>query len=93
MTDANPTLQSFRRLEAVIRKAASESKLAYEFSANSYTFAAMNACFAAERALECLRDALEAEVETWPSARCYRARQARFHLGSGPGPPTYLRGR
>jgi len=32
--------------------------------ANSYSFAAMNACIAAERALEVLREALEAEAET-----------------------------
>jgi hypothetical protein len=58
MTDASPTLRSLRKLEAVIREAIAETKLAYDFSANSYTFSAMNACIAAERALENLRAAL-----------------------------------
>jgi hypothetical protein len=38
--------------------AVAESKLAYEFSANSYSFSAMSALIAAERALENLRAAL-----------------------------------
>jgi hypothetical protein len=53
-----------RSLTQTIQRAMAETKLAYQFSANSYSFSAMNACFAAERALEVLRDALEAEAET-----------------------------
>jgi hypothetical protein len=45
-------------LEAILGEATAESRLAYEFAANSYTFAAMNACIAAEQALEVLREAL-----------------------------------
>jgi hypothetical protein len=52
MTEAGHILGPFRKLEAVIREAVAESKLAYEFSANSYSFSAMSACIAAERALE-----------------------------------------
>ena len=49
-------------LAQAIQRAMAESKLAYQFSdANSYSFAAMNACIVAERALEVLREALEAE--------------------------------
>ena len=48
-------------LVLVINTAMAESKLAYQFSANSYSLAAMNACIVAERALEVLREALEAE--------------------------------
>jgi hypothetical protein len=51
-------------LAQAIHRAIAESKLAYQFSADSYSFAAMNACIAAERALEVLREALEAEAET-----------------------------
>jgi hypothetical protein len=40
-------------LVAYLREATEESRLAYEFSANSYTFSAMSACIAAEQALEC----------------------------------------
>ena len=65
MTDASPTLRCFRKLEAALREAITESKLAYEFNACSYAFAAMNACIAAERALEVLREALEAEVDAY----------------------------
>ena len=53
-----------RGLDVALREAVTESRLAYEFSAGSYSFAAMNACIVAERALEVLRDALEAEAET-----------------------------
>jgi hypothetical protein len=59
MTDAGHTLRCFRKLEAVLREAIAESRLAYEFTANSYSFGCMNACIAAERALEDLRAALE----------------------------------
>jgi hypothetical protein len=45
-------------LVAYLREATEESRLAYEFSANSYTFSAMSACIAAEQALECLREKL-----------------------------------
>ena len=62
MTDHGHTLRSFRKLEATLREAVAESKLGYEFSANSYSFSCMNACLAAERALEVLRAAL-AEFE------------------------------
>jgi hypothetical protein len=58
MTEASRTLRCFRKLEATLREATAESRLAYEFNACSYTFAAMNACIAAERALEVLREAL-----------------------------------
>ena len=58
MTDASPTLRSLRKLEAVIREAVAETKLAYESNANSYSFSAMSACIAAERALDNLRAAL-----------------------------------
>jgi hypothetical protein len=63
MTEASQTLRSFRKLEAIIREAVAESKLAYDFSANTYTFAALSACMAGERALELLREALGSEVE------------------------------
>jgi hypothetical protein len=58
MTEASHTLRCFRKLEAILGEATAESRLAYEFAANSYTFAAMNACIAAEQALEVLREAL-----------------------------------
>jgi hypothetical protein len=64
MTERARTLRAVRGLDVALREAVAESRLAYELSANSYTFAAMNACVAAERALEVLRDALEAEAET-----------------------------
>jgi len=58
MTEASHILRSFRNLDAAIREAVAESKLAYGLRASTYTFSAMNACIAAERALEVLRDAL-----------------------------------
>jgi hypothetical protein len=64
MTEAGYTVRPFRRLAAALREAVAQSRLAYEFGASSYNFSAMNACIAAERALEVLRDALEAEAET-----------------------------
>jgi hypothetical protein len=60
MTEASHILRSFRKLDAAVREAVAESKLANEFNANSYSFSAMSACIAAKRALELLRDALEA---------------------------------
>jgi hypothetical protein len=62
MTEASHILRYFRKLETAIREAVAESKLAYEFNANSYSFSAMSACIAAERAIENLREAL-AEAE------------------------------
>jgi hypothetical protein len=63
MTEHARLLRAVRGLDVALREAVAESRLAYEFSSNSYSFAAMNACIAAERALEVLRDALEAEAE------------------------------
>jgi hypothetical protein len=63
MTDVNYTLQSFRRLETVLREAVTKSKLAYEFTANSYNFECMAACLAAEVALAHLEDALTELVD------------------------------
>jgi hypothetical protein len=59
MTEHPRTLRAVRGLSAALREATEESKLAYEFSANSYTFAAMTACLSAERTLEDLRAAIE----------------------------------
>jgi hypothetical protein len=58
MTEASHTLGCFRQLEAILREATAESRVAYEFNATSYTFSAMTGCVAAERALEVLRQAL-----------------------------------
>jgi hypothetical protein len=60
----NPVYPVTRRLELVLiaaadREAVAESKLAYDFIANSYSYSAMNACMGAERALDVLQDALE----------------------------------
>jgi len=57
MTEASHILRSFRKLDAAVREAVAESKLAYELGASTYTFSTMNACIAAERAVEMLRDA------------------------------------
>jgi len=54
------TVRSLRRLAAALQKAVAESTLSYEFAANSYSFSAMDACMRADRALEVLRDDLEA---------------------------------
>jgi hypothetical protein len=59
MTEPARTLRALRGLSEALREAVAESKLAYEFNANSYTFAAMTACMGAERALDVLREALE----------------------------------
>jgi hypothetical protein len=64
MTEHARTLRALRGLETVIRRAVTESRAGYEFSANSHTFAAMSACFAAEHALDDLRAALAAEFPT-----------------------------
>jgi hypothetical protein len=61
MTEPAQTLRAVRGLDAALRDAVTESRLAYEFNTNSYTFAAMNACLAAALALENLRTALESE--------------------------------
>jgi hypothetical protein len=61
-----PLLRCFRNLESCLREAAAESKLAYEFSANSYTYAAMSFCMAAEQAVAALRDVLEEQLEGEP---------------------------
>jgi hypothetical protein len=55
------TLRALRGLEATLREAIAESKLAYGFNPNSYSFGCMNACNAAEQALENLRAALESD--------------------------------
>jgi hypothetical protein len=57
MTEPARTLRALRGLSEALREAVAESKLAYEFNANSYTFAAMTACMGAERALDVLREA------------------------------------
>jgi hypothetical protein len=64
MTEQPQTLRALRGLGETLREALAESKLAYEFAANSYSFSAMDACMRAERALEVLRDALEAASGT-----------------------------
>jgi len=61
MTGRYGNRAGLQSLAQAIQRAIAESKLAYQFSATSYSFAAMNACIVAERALEVLRDALEAE--------------------------------
>ena len=61
MTGRHGNHAGLHSLTHAIHRAMAESKLAYQFSANSHSFAAMNACIVAERALEVLRDALEAE--------------------------------
>ncbi len=62
MTEHARTLRALRGIESAVRRAAAESRLGYEFSANSFTFAAMGACLAAGRALEDLRAALEHDL-------------------------------
>jgi hypothetical protein len=59
MIEQARTLRAVRGLGVALREAVEESKLAYEFAANSYSFSAMNACMRAERALDVLREALE----------------------------------
>jgi hypothetical protein len=59
MTEQPRILRALRGLSEALREAVAESKLAYEFAANSYSFSAMNACMGAERALDVLREALE----------------------------------
>jgi hypothetical protein len=63
MTEHARTLRAVRGLDVALREAVAESRLAYEFSANSYSFSTMSACIAAQRALEFLREALEASRE------------------------------
>ena len=60
MTEQPRTARALRGLGEALRDAVAESKLAYEFAANSYSFSAMDACMRAERALDVLRDVLEA---------------------------------
>ena len=60
MTEQPRTLRAFRGLREALRNAVAESKLAYELNTNTYSYACLSACLAAERALEALRDALEA---------------------------------
>ena len=69
MTEASHILGPVRKLEAVLREAVTETKLAYDFSANTYSFSAMSACIAAERALENLRAALAEGDEPGDNAR------------------------
>ena len=59
MTEPPRTLRAIRGLNEALREAVAESKLAYEFAANSYNFSTMNACMRARRAFEMLREALE----------------------------------
>ena len=59
MTEPARTLRAFRGLSEALREAVAESKLAYEYAANSYSYSAMSACMGAERAFEVLREALE----------------------------------
>ena len=66
MTEHPRTLRAVRGLSAALREATEESKLAYEFNANSYSFSAMDACIAAERALENLREALTEKAQLPP---------------------------
>ena len=56
-------LRALRGLELSIREAVAESRLAYEFTANSYSFGCMNACLAADVALARLEDALTELVD------------------------------
>ena len=60
MTELARTLRAFRGLSEALREAVAESKLAYDFTANSYSYSAMNACIGAERSLAVLREALQA---------------------------------
>ena len=60
MTELARTLRAFRGLSEALREAVAESKLAYEFNPNSYSYSCLSACLEAERALEVLRNALEA---------------------------------
>ena len=64
MTEQPQTLRALRGLGEALREAVAESRVAYEFAANSYSYSAMDACMRAERALEVLRDALEAASGT-----------------------------
>jgi len=64
MTGQPRTVRALRRLSEALREALAESRVAYEFAANSYSYSAMDACMRAERALEVLRDALEAASGT-----------------------------
>ena len=72
MTEASHILRSFRKLDATVREAVAESKLAYGLGASTYTFSAMNACIAAERALEVLRDALADTTGARAPGECNR---------------------
>jgi hypothetical protein len=60
MTEQPRTLRALRGLGEALRVAVAESKLAYELNTNTYSYSCLSACLAAERALELLRDALEA---------------------------------
>jgi hypothetical protein len=46
-------------LDAYLREAVAEIKVAYDLVPNSYTYRAMQACMAAEQAFAALREALE----------------------------------
>jgi hypothetical protein len=59
MTGQPRTLRALRGLSEALREAVAESKLAYEFNANSYSYSCLSACLAAERALDVLRETLE----------------------------------
>jgi hypothetical protein len=59
MTDRARTLRALNSVTAAVNLAVAETKLAYQFNANSYSFSAMDACMTAELALDRLREALE----------------------------------
>jgi hypothetical protein len=63
MTGQPRTLRALRGLGDCLAQCLAESKLAYELNTNTYSYSCLSACLAAERALEMLRDALEAETE------------------------------
>ena len=70
MTEASHILRSFRKLDAAVREAVAESKLAYGLGASTYTFSTMSACIAAERALDGLRDALADTTKAGAPREC-----------------------
>ena len=61
MTAETTATKAAARVASELRKAIEQAKLAYQFNPGSYTYGAMSACMAAEKALDVLREALEAE--------------------------------
>jgi hypothetical protein len=47
--------RALRSLDDAIREAVHQSRLAYDFYANSYTYGSLSACLAAENALGVIR--------------------------------------